>query len=447
MGRRRQDERAGDHGDVELLSDTTVSLAVTGEATSQATPAPLEVTELHDDLTDGTQSASTEVRRRSGWPIAGVVAIVVGGVLWASNRTGTEPDASVADQPTATVVVESEIAGTSQEEQPAVDRLADLVANDRLYLVPVLTADPDIKNNNVLVVGLDEYRGRAFDFRASIGGVSAFDPGIDRNPLLITNQGLVVVGTEGIYLQDTELSEPALAIGEGSGALAGPNDNSIWILGPGEETVELYDLSSRRSITEYSIASKGQPLMSVATGIVLANESASPTSDFVYWEPIHGLLELADTKDLEFYGANGSTAIFGNKAELVVFDMSGLTMTRRQELVDGQLAGTRVPTNLGEVSGSSLSPDGTLLAATIVRPFPEAVVINLVDTQTGTTVGTIPSALQSQYRWSGPATLLYMRPGFPGTLLAERNTQTGIDRDLLSLTGAAWRYVAEPPQG
>ncbi len=443
---RRQRGKTDPTQSVEILSETT--------STPRQANRPLSSSTERSSDPDGgpptdqgdTSSTSFNVERRSLWPILGLVAAVAAVLLWSSNQSPAPPDAATAEvteTPTATVQVESPPDSTTE---PSLERLGGLASDDRFYLVPIPTSDFSAFEANVLSVGSDEFQGRELGFRMFSGGGASvrLNPGVDRHPLITTNKGLVIVGVGEIYLQDADLLRPAESLGEGIGALPGPNPNSIWILGTAERTVELYDLSNRRSVTTYSLEGKGRPLSAVDTGLVLADRQLSPGNDFLFWDPLLGLIELDGTDDVEFYGANGSVVVFGTESELVIFDVGGLDMNRRQELDNGKLTGRRVDSDLGDVWGSSLSPDGSLLAATVLTPLTEPNIIKLIDVETGEVRNTIQNALEFQYRWSGPDTLVYMRPDWPAAILAERDSNTGVDRQVMWLNSFAWWYGIAP---
>ncbi len=447
MNSRRQRGKPDPKQSVEILSETTPGSQQPDRSPSATARSeePVAGPATHDGQTSSTSFA---VERRSLWPILALVAAVAAVLLWTSGQPAPPPEAATAEiseVPTATALIEPPSDAASTE--PSLERLGGLAPDDRFYLVPIPTSDFSAFEANVLSVGADEFQGRELGFRMFSGGGASvrLNPGVDRHPLITTNQGLVIVGVGEIYLQDADLLRPAESVGEGIGALPGPNPNSIWILGTAERTVELYDLSNRRSVTTYSLEGKGRPLSAVDTGLVLADRQLSPGNDFLFWDPIHGLIELEGTDDVEFYGANGSTVVFGTATELVVFDVGGLNVNRRQELDNGKLTGRRLASDLEGVWGSSLSPDGSLLAATVLTPLTEPNIIKLIDVETGEVRNTIQNALEFQYRWSGPDTLVYMRPDWPAAILAERDSNTGVDRQVMWLNSFAWWYGIAPP--
>ncbi len=303
---------------------------------------------------------------------------------------------------------------------------------DDLYLlsVPVgLSAfDPE-----VVVLGTDTPLERRLgaELWSGVGTLTRLNPGEDRHPMLVTDDALVFASLDGVLVQDDRLAEPVRNLGPGIAVLPGPTSNEVWILGTAERTVRLVDVSSEADSGPITIDDIGRPLASAGDGLVLAPKT-TPASDFLFWQPDVDPITFADSAGSAYLGAGGSAVVFGRADSMLVYD------------IDDPATSIEVPLPVERPWGSSVSPDGSLIALTVITPLTEPNEVFIADLTSGEVVTEIGSALQFQYRWSGPSTLLYMQPDWPSFRLVERDAVAGTDRNLLRFPGLNWWYAVRP---
>lgn len=401
----------------------------------------------------GAASASVEratVTTGSRWPLVLLAALIVVGVAaLVRNPSPGTPDGAeeVADGDGAIAgATETTTAPTTSSSLPGYgegyvepDLEYEITQGfdperDDLYLlsVPVgLSAfDPE-----VVALGTAEPLERRLgaDLWSGVGTLTRLNPGEDRHPMLLTDEALVFASLDGVLVQDDDLADPVRNIGPGIAVLPGPTSNQVWVLGTAERTVRLVDVSTNADSGAIPIDDIGRPLASAADGLVLAPKS-TPARDFVLWRPDADSIAFEGSAGTAYLGAGGSAVVFGRADSMLVYDVGDPSTS------------IEVPLAVERPWGSSVSPDGSLIALTVITPLTEPNEVVIADLTTGEVVTEIGSALQFQYRWSGPGTLLYMQPDWPSFRLVERDADAGTDRNLLRFPGLNWWYAVRPAE-
>lgn len=255
------------------------------------------------------------------------------------------------------------------------------------------------------------------------------DPGATRNNMLVTGAGTVVVVGGVIHFYDLDRpSEPAVDLGEGFSLLPGPTPSSVWILGLAERTVRLVELDPvDPDGPEFDLSEVGPPVDSAGNGLVIAPPAGATDQTFAFWTP--GDLRPFDrTARLDYLGSGGDRAVFTGSAVGFVSSITEPEQPARVVTLPGD-----------EIHRAAVSTDGSLLAVSIVADR-EASWISIVDLDTGQEVNRIESAVEVGFHWSGPDTLVHLRPDGEAAVLAERSVAEGVDRNLVRFTDRSWRY-------
>ncbi len=322
------------------------------------------------------------------------------------------------------------------EEPAATDLDYEITAGfdpaiDRLYLLSIPIGrsafDPEL-----ISLGQNEPVERRLGSQSwnGIGAPSLQSPGEDRHPLTIASDGVAIVTLDGVLFQEGSLAEQPRNLGPGIAVLSGPDADSVWILGTAERTARLVNVTdSTLDITanQFDISDVGRPLASASDGLVFTPRG-SPDRDNFYWTPDSDPEPFVGSAGAEFLGADGDTVVYGTADSMLVYDTNSPDEART------------VPLPIESPLASSVSPGGDLIALSLITPLTDPNIVVIVDLSTGEVVSEIKSALQYQYRWSGPDTLLYLLPEWPAFRLVERDTVDGTDRNLLRFPSLDWWY-------
>ena len=389
---------------------------------------------------------TTAVRRTSSWPVLVLIATLLIFTGYAAKRGGTGPDAAVPTTPSTYVpAIVPEIAAEGESE---FFERGSGIADDRVYVLSIPVGSSAWDPEMYLIDGDSEMtRLLGREMWSGVGSLSRLSPGEDRFPILTTSSGLVLVTLDGIVLQDRDLALPAEFLAEGIAVMEGPTTAQIWILGSSERTVELYDVENRQSLGMWNLTTLGRTVTSVQNGLLIGPTLAANRTSSLAWFPEKSPIILNESDGLVFMGAGGSVVVMASRDELFVYDLDLFVpqddpATNPQPPL-GVLDPLRLPIPAEHLRGSSVSPDGAVIALTVVTPLTEPNRILVTDLSTGERVSEIPEALEFQYRWSSPVTLLFMRPDWPQFALVEHDIETRIDRHLLSFADLHWWYAVD----
>lgn len=265
---------------------------------------------------------------------------------------------------------------------------------------------------------------------SSLGRLNALysNPGERRDYILATNGGTVVTALGEAEYLPYDSSDSPVALGEGFGALTGPDDTTVWLLTSAERLARLVDLSSGDELLTVDLTENGRVLDSAGNGLVLTTPG-DPSAGFIFWTP-ELIQPFPGTAGAAFIGAALDTVVFALDGNFLVFDLQDLSATPRF-----------VPNPEPTLYRTTVSPDGNLLAASVVTPITEPNRIMILDLSDGREVHRITNSIEVLFQWSSPSRLFYFRPDWPAVDLAERDVFVGVDANVVRFDDLSWWYT------
>lgn len=266
----------------------------------------------------------------------------------------------------------------------------------------------------------------------SLGQLSTFypDPGERREYLLATQGGTVLTSIGQAEYLPFDVDAAGVPLGEGFAALPGPDAETVWLLTSAERSARLVELSSGDEVLSVDLDAEGRPLDAAGSGLIVSTLDA-PDADFSFWTPTEGSRPFVGTNGAVYVGAADRVAVFASGSEFLIADLDDPANPPR-----------RVPNREPAIYRTSVSPDGRLLAASVVTGITEPNRIVIIDLADGSETHRIASSIEALFQWSSPTRLIYLRPDWPAMDIAERDIVAGIDLNLVRLDDLTWWYSA-----
>ncbi len=266
---------------------------------------------------------------------------------------------------------------------------------------------------------------------SSLGRLDSFfgQPGERREYLLAMAEGVVItsLGEAAYYSYDP--ATPAVALGEGFAAFRGPQSDQVWLLTSAENDARLVDRRSGE-LAVLDLRTAGRVLDSAGDGLV--SETATPEGpSFALLRPELEGATFSGATGMSFLGSGSDAVVFGNEEELLILSAA-----------DPAQPGRSVNNPEEDIFRSTVSPDGRLLAASVVTSVSQPNRIVIIDLATGVEVGRSENSIEVLFQWSSPGTLVYLRPDWPAVDLVERNVELGSNLNLVHFPDLSWWYSA-----
>ncbi len=259
-------------------------------------------------------------------------------------------------------------------------------------------------------------------------------PGDVRDYLLATPAGLVITSAGVASLHDP-VTGSSRVFADGIATLPGPDPRTFWLFTSAERSVHRVELSVDGTpvLSEpFPLDVVGRPLASTGDGLVVRLSGDGRPGDLGVWWPDRKPITLIDSAEAVFLGAGGGTVALlrGDELEVIAAD-------EPEEAVRFSID------DVERIHRSTVSPDGRLLAVSILTDLTEANRIEILELETGRRVERISPAIELFFRWADTGTLVFMEPDLPAFELVARDVATGEDRRLARFDDLTWWFATE----